>query len=361
MTLRRRRALLYGALLACTVAAPFVFENYVFQIAVLWVMILFALTWDIMGGQMGYNSLGNIAFFGAGMYICAIVQVGMYYDVAAYTAHFGAIKIDFTPDQYFTGFAVGVIAAGFGAMVLAVVFGWIVFGLRGPYFAIGTLGIALAAGELIGAWEYVGGGGGIALPPYPGEPDERSLFFYFLCLLFAVSVFFFLRWLYATRFGLATNAIRDDEEKAEGMGLHTKRYKTIGLAIAAFFLGLSGAVFGNMIGFVEPLEVAFPTVTFGIFMVVMCLLGGKGTLWGPVIGATLFHFVKEVTWTYMLGWQWVALGVLIIVTVVFFQQGIVGWMQLKWPELFGITVDENVTAEGEIDLDAGTTGREAAG
>ncbi len=181
-----------------------------------------------------------------------------------------------------------------------------------------------------------------------------------LCLIFAVVVFF-LRWLFATWFGLAGNAIRDDAEKAEGIGLPAKRYKTIGRAIAACFVGLSGAVFGNMIGFVEPLEVAFPTVTFGIFMVVMCLLGGKGTLWGPVIGATLFHFVKEVTWTYMLGWQWVALGVLIIVTVVFFQQGIVGWMQQKWPELFGITVDESVTAEGEIDLDAGPTRREAAG
>ena len=71
-----------------------------------------------------------------------------------------------------------------------------------------------------------------------------------------------------TRFGSAINAIRDDEEKAEGMGLHTKRYKTVAWSIAAFFLGISGGIFGNMIGFIEPLEVAFPTVTFGIFMVV---------------------------------------------------------------------------------------------
>jgi len=68
-------------------------------------------------------------------------------------------------------------------------------------------------------------------------------------------------------------------------------------------------------------------------------MGGKGTLLGPVIGATLFHIVKEVTWTYLLGWQWVALGLLIIVNVVFFQEGIMGWMQRKWPERFGITVD----------------------
>ena len=341
-----KQRVLCGAILIAGIAAPFVFPNYTFQLAVLWIMILFALTWDTMGGQMGYNSLGNILFFGAGMYICAVLQIGLYYDVAAYTAHFGAIKIDFTPTQYFTGLAVGVVAAAFSCIVLAVIFGWIVFGLRGPYFAIGTLGVALAAGELVGTWDYVGGGGGITVPIYPGEPDDRSLFFYFLCFLAAVATFAFLRWLYSTRFGLAINAIRDDEEKAEGMGVHTKRYKTIAWSTSAFFLGISGAIFGNMIGFIEPLEVAFPTVTFGIFMVVMALLGGKGTLWGPVIGATLFHVIKEVTWTYMLGWQWVALGALIIVNVVFFQQGIMGWAQDKWPELFGVTVDTETIAGG---------------
>jgi len=357
---RLRVAILYGVILLAGIVSPFLFEAYRFQIAVLWVMILFALTWDIMGGQMGYNSLGNIFFFGAGMYICAIVQVGLYYNVAEYTAHFGAVKVDFTTPQYFIGLAVGIVAAGIGAAVFAIVFGFIVFGLRGPYFAIGTLGIALAAGEAVGAWDYVGGGGGISLPNFPWQPDERSLMFYYICMAFAVVVFVFLRWLYGTRFGLAINAIRDDEEKAEGMGLHTKRYKTIALSLSAFFLGLSGAVFGNMIGFIEPLEVAFPTVTFGIFMIVMCLLGGKGTLWGPVIGATLFHAVKEVTWTELLGWQWVALGVLIIVNIVYFQQGIVGWMEERWPELFGITVQEGIITGDDIDLEVRPTGREAA-
>jgi branched-chain amino acid transport system permease protein len=129
------------------------------------------------------------------------------------------------------------------------------------------------------------------------------------------------------------------------MGVHTTRHKIVAWSVSAFFLGMSGAIFGNIIGFVEPLEVAFPTFTFGIFMVVMSLLGGKGTLWGPVIGATLFHVIKETTWTYMLGWQWVALGVLIIVNVVFFQQGILGWMQEKWPEKFGLVVEEDPVEE----------------
>jgi branched-chain amino acid transport system permease protein len=93
-----------------------------------------------------------------------------------------------------------------------------------------------------------------------------------------------------------------------------------------------------MTGFIEPLEVAYPTLTFGVLMVAMTLLGGKGTLWGPVLGATLLYSLKEVTWTYLLGWQWIALGLLIIVNVVYFQQGILGWLRERRPEWFGITV-----------------------
>jgi branched-chain amino acid transport system permease protein len=342
-------AALYGGIALAGIGAPFVFADYTFQLAVLWIMILFALTWDINGGQMGYNSLGNIFFFGAGMYICALTQVGLYYDIGQYTAASGAIKVDFTLAQYFNGLALGIAFAALGCVVLAVVFGKIVFGLRGPYFAIGTLGVALASAELMGTWGWVGGGGGISLPVYPGGPEDRSMLFYFLCFAAAAATFMFLRWLYGTSFGLAVNAIRDDEEKADAMGIHTTRYKTVAWAISGFFLGIVGAVFGNMIGFIEPLEVAFPTTTFGIFMVLMVLLGGKGTLWGPVIGAVLFHVIKEVTWTYLLGWQWIALGALIIVNVIFFQQGIMGWIQEKWPERFGLVVYRRTTISSQED------------
>ena len=352
------KSLLYGAILIAGFGAPKLFPGYTFAISGLWVMILFALTWDIMGGQMGYNSLGNIFFFGIGMYACVIVQVGLYYSVAAYTAPSGIVDVHFTPHQYYLGLTLGLIAAALLATAFALLFGQIMLGLRGPYFAIGTLGIALSAGELFGAWGYVGGGGGIALPTFPGDPTDRAYFFYVLCFLLVIAAFAFLKWLYSTRFRLVANAIRDDEEKAEAMGLHTKRYKNLGFAITAFFLGISGGLYGNMIGFIEPLEVAFPVVTFGIFMVVMCLIGGKGTLWGPIIGAALFHVIRQLTWTYMLGWQWVALGGLIIVSVVFFQQGIVGWVQEKWPERFGIRVDDQSAMDDA--LEAGPANKEAA-
>lgn len=331
---------LYIAVLVAGVAAPILFPAYTTQVAVLWMMILFALTWDMQGGQMGYNSLGNIFFFGAGMYISAVVQIGLFTDVGAYTSARGGEQLVLGYGEYFYALICGIILAGIGCVVLALVLSQIVFGLRGPYFAIGTLGVALSARELAGTWEWIGGGSGIAMPVYPGLPDERSLVFYSFLFVLAVLTFAFCRWLYSTRFGYAINAIRDDEEKAEAMGIHTMRHKTVSWCASGFFLGMSGAVFGNVTGFVEPLEVAFPTATFGIFMVVMSLLGGKGTLWGPVLGATVFHVIKEVTWTHLLGWQWVALGVLIVVNVVFFQQGILGWAREKWPRHFGIVVQE---------------------
>jgi len=177
------------------------------------------------------------------------------------------------------------------------------------------------------------------MPVYPGSGDGKAVFFNILCFSAALATLLFVKWLYSTRFGLAINAIRDDEGKAEAMGIHTLRHKTVAWAISAFFLGIAGGLFGNMTGFIEPLEVAFPVITFGIFMVAMALLGGKGTFWGPVLGAILFHTVKETTWTYFLGWQWVALGVIIILNVVFFQQGIMGWLQERYPGWFGIEVD----------------------
>ena len=183
------------------------------------------------------------------------------------------------------------------------------------------------------------------MPVFPGPPRERGLFFYAGFVLVAIVCYLFLRWLYGTRFGLALNAIRDDEDKAEALGLHTRRYKTVAWCTSAFFLGIAGALFGNMTGFIEPLEVAYPVLTFNIFMVAMPLLGGKGTLWGPILGAVLFDFLREATWTYLLGWQYVALGLLITVNVVYFQQGILGWVRTKKPEWFGERVeDSNVKA-----------------
>ena len=337
----RKTILTYLGLGLFGILGPVLFPAYTLSIAYLWMMVLMASTWDLLGGQMGYNSLGNIAFFGIGMYVSAIVQVSIFYPggVAEYTSAMGSIKPEFTATQYYYGIFLGLIAAGFVAMLFSLVFGSFMFGLRGPYFAIGSLGLAIAVAEITTTINYVGGASGISMPMFPGDIEFRSVFFYILCFLITVIAHFILRWLYSTQFGLAINAIRDDEDKAEAMGIPTRIYKQIGWGITAFFMGSIGAVAGNMAGFIDK-EVAYPIPTFGIFMVAMVLLGGKGTLWGPVLGAMIFHIVKETTWTYLLGWQWVALGLILIVNIVYFQQGIMGWLQSRYPEMFGIVVDK---------------------
>jgi branched-chain amino acid transport system permease protein len=317
-----RRWAPYGALVAFVLASPFLAPAYRTQMALLWVMIVFALTWDLLGGQMGYNSFGNVLFVGIGCYVCAVVQRD---------THFG----------YYGGLFVGMAAGALAAVVVAAIVGSGILGLRGHYFAIGTLGLGIAAGELAAGWDFIGGGGGMVPPLYPGALGGRETFFYFLCLALAVITFPVLRWLYAGRFGLAINAIRDDEDKAEAMGLRTTRYKTLAWCICALFLGLSGGAVGNLLGFIDPREVAFAGETFGVWMVLMAILGGKGTLWGPVIGAVIFHVTKELFWTYLLGWQRVALGLLIVVIVVFFPVGILGWARERWPERFGRNVEES--------------------
>jgi len=144
-----------------------------------------------------------------------------------------------------------------------------------------------------------------------------------------VATFALLRLLYSRRFGLVVNAIRDDEEKAEAMGLHTTRCKVVAWCVAAFFLGLAGGPTGSLVGFIDPRELAFAGPTFGVWMVLMAILGGRGSLWGPVVGAAIFHATQELFWTYLLGWQRVALGLLIVAIVLFFPQGIVGWIRQR--------------------------------
>lgn len=342
------KLVLYVVLLAFCAAAPFLLPTYGTQLATLWLMIIVALTWDMTGGQMGYNSLGNIFFYGTGMYVAAVIAISLVYNVGEYTNASGGGTFKFTSTQYFTGLIVGSIGAGLFCAVCAALIGVITFSLRGPYFAIGTLGVAIATGELVSNWDWIGGGQGIALPVYPGDLDEGKVFFYYLFAGLGIGLFIMLKWLYGTRFGAALNAIRDDEEKAEGMGIHTLRYKLVSWSIAAFFVGIAGAISGFQLIHFEPLETAYQTINLGIFMVVCVLLGGKGTLWGPVIGAIVFHVFKEVTWNYLLGWQWVALGALIVVIVVYFQEGIMGWLMRQKPEWFGIRVERKDDAGNAV-------------
>jgi branched-chain amino acid transport system permease protein len=336
----------YLALLATGLAAPFFFPAYQSQMAELWLFIVFALTWDLIGGQMGYNSFGNVVFLGVGMYACALTQVGLFYDISLYNQARGGGATIFTFDwqQYLEGLTVGLPVGAAIAALTAAFLGSLVLGMRGQYFAICTLGLGIAAGEIANGWDWIGAGSGMVPPNAPDAIGSLARFYYYFAMALAVLTFLVLRRLYATHFGLAINAIRDDEDKAESMGLRTTRIKVTAWIISAFFLGIAGGIMGNLKRFIDPVDTAFAGPTFGVWMVLMAILGGKGTLWGPVIGAIIFQVFKEVSWTYLLGWQRVALGLLIVLIVVFFPQGIMGFLRERFPARFGHRIEADSPA-----------------
>ncbi|TNF91738.1 MAG: branched-chain amino acid ABC transporter permease, partial [Gammaproteobacteria bacterium] len=123
--MNNRKAILYAVLLALTLILPFAMPDFRTQLATLWLMIIVALTWDMTGGQMGYNSLGNIFFYGTGMYVAGVVAIAMVYDVGAYTDASGGGIFKFTDQQYFTGMFLGILAAGLFCSVTAVIIGYL--------------------------------------------------------------------------------------------------------------------------------------------------------------------------------------------------------------------------------------------
>jgi branched-chain amino acid transport system permease protein len=336
-----KNTMLYGGLLVAGVFLPLALPAFQTQIAIMWMLVTFALTWDILGGRMGYNSFGNIVFFGVGMYAAAMTQHELYFDIGQFEVISDKINLQLTPVKYFLGLGLGVVVGAVVCVLLAWLLGSGVLRLRGHYFAICTLGLGVAVGEIAGGIDYIGAGSGISAPLFPLAMGPAGLFYSYYFFVLSAVTFLVLRWLYSTRFGLAINAIRDDEDKAEAMGLHTTRAKTVAWCVSAFFLSFAGAGFGHLNGFIDPLDVAFPGATFGVWMVLMAILGGKGTLWGPVLGAVVFHVTQEFFWTTLLGWQRVAMGLLIVAVVIFFPLGIMGWVRERWPERFGITVEEN--------------------
>ena len=315
--------------LAIVIVAPFVLPNNMSQLVDLMVFILLALGWDMLGGQMGYNSFGNILFFGIGMYLVASTQVWWGgFSLADYNSAKGGNLESFTvtPPVYVTSLIAGLLLAALINFLIGLIVGSQLLQTRGHYFAVGTLGLGVAAGEFAGTIGLLGGGSGMNFIQ-PPEGVTLSFLLYYLGIGVVVVFYLFLVWLHKTRFGLVMNAIRDNEDKAEAMGLPTARVKAIAWAVAAAFTAIAGGIYGAGKNFIDPTEVAFSLPTVGVWMLLMPLIGGKGTIWGPIIGAVAFQLFKEFFWTFLFGWQRVALGLLIVVIVVFFPDGIMGGLQ----------------------------------
>jgi branched-chain amino acid transport system permease protein len=253
--------------------------------------------WNIIGGYAGYPSFGNSVFYGLGAYGVAIAMV-----------------------QYKLPFWVGMLVGLGLGVAFAGVLGLAVLRLKGHYFAICTLGLALVMTAIVSNLEIAGGNIGLVLPLLRSE-----VLFYELALGLLVVTTLTIFWLSRSRFGLGLIAIRENEEGAAVMGVNTTLYKVLALMLSAAFTAAAGGIYAYYITFIDPAG-AFDVV-LNVKMIIMAVFGGPGSVLGPVAGAFILSVISEVLATKVTGIASMFFGIVIVVAVVFMPRGIAHLVQ----------------------------------
>jgi branched-chain amino acid transport system permease protein len=258
--------------------------------------ITMAESWNLLSGYTGYVSFGHVGFFGVGSYAAAIM-----------ITRFG---VNWLAASFFGGMA---------ATVVALVIGWPALRLRGPYFAIVMLGFAGVLKNAVILWKDVTQGGmGISLPPILNTKPV-----YYFMLASALSIVCLTYVISRSKFGLRLISIREDEDAASAMGINVTFYKIVAFLLSAFFTGLVGGAFAWYSSFIEPGSTF--DIKVSIELIIMALLGGAGTVLGPVIGAAIIVLGGEYFWSQFPLLHQAVLGVLIVVVVLFIPEGVVGF------------------------------------
>lgn len=253
-------------------------------------------SWNLIGGYTGYVSFGNVVFFGLGCYT-----------TAALWQHWHLQNVTL---------AIGI--AMIAAVAFAIVLGIPILRLRGHYFAIATLGIALATQEIIANVDWLGAGAGSTVR----SVESYLTYFFHMWLVCAASML--ATYLIArSKLGYAFVAIRENEEAAAVLGVDATRYKVIAWAISAAMAAAAGAVFAGANGFIDP-PTAFATDD-NVFPVVMALLGGVGTVAGPLIGALILTAINETLWSHFPQIHTLFFGAIIVLVVLFLPRGLL-WL-----------------------------------
>jgi branched-chain amino acid transport system permease protein len=297
------RALLVGALVALPVVAlvPLHATGYWMNLLTqLFIFSTLATAWNIIGGYTGYAAFGNIAFFGGGAYVTAELM---------------------TRGEW--SFVPAMLVGGLAMLLYGALIGLPVLRLRGHYFAIATLGVAIATRELCNNLELFGASRPINLP----LKNDPNLFYYVALGLLVVSII--VTFLIArSKLGFGLVAIRENEDAALVMGINTTMYKVIAFALSALLSGLAGGVYAYWHSTIDP-----PTVfdlTTNVRLIIMAVLGGIGTPLGPVIGAALLTFIQETLWKNFTNLHAVLFGAAIVVVVLLMPRGIVYLIRQKF-------------------------------
>lgn len=282
---------------------PIALPDSQYEQSVLIVCFLFAIMasgWNIISGFAGYVSLGHSVFLGIGMYTGSIL--GQYFNL---------------PTYYF--FLVAMLVS----VLTAVIIGAIILRTKSHSFVIITIALLLSVQLIFSNWRsFTGGAEGIIFrsPSWVRQLGNMPYYYMFFAIfILTVSLVWFIT---RSRLGAGFIAIRDDEAKAGSIGINTTQYKIIAYGLSAAPFGLAGAVYAQYLGFVNPIG-AF-NVLLSVYLVLSALVGGKGTLWGPVLGGFIIALANEVATVSSGGIsaRVLIMGIILVATVMFLPQGI---------------------------------------
>jgi branched-chain amino acid transport system permease protein len=268
---------------------------------------LLAQAWNILGGYGGQFSFGHALFFGTGAYVQAIAQLN--HGINAWAA---------------LGMAVGA-AAAVGLFVGALTFR---YGLKGSYFALVTLAFAEVFRILAVSFDFTGGGVGLMLPLKEsfGNLQFGSRKGYIVLVLgFVVAALLVTAWLRHSRFGAQLQAVRDNEDAARAIGVDPFRVKLGAIGLSGGFMGAGGAFYVQVFQYVDP-AIGFGPAT-SVEALVAAIVGGMGTLWGPLLGAAVLHLLAEFTrnlFGQLPGLNMVIYGSVLVLIVMFLPRGLSG-------------------------------------
>jgi branched-chain amino acid transport system permease protein len=302
----RRVALILAlaiVLLFPLIAIP-VFSSYayVMQVGMLILMwISLSSSWNILGGFAGYISLGHGVFYAIGGYSAGLAL-----------AHWGISPFLFLP------------IAGLAATAVGFLAGLITLRTRGPAFIVATIAMLFLFLLWFDNWNFIGASSGLDLPLIQFPVRFLKVPFYYAMALSAIGAVYLSYRVAHSKFGLGLRAISQDETKAEVAGINTRWYKVWAFALSAFFIGTAGAIYGYSLTHLRPLT--FFAVAVAARMVLMAIIGGRGTVAGPVLGAILIIGVNEfaVRQFGQSELNIVFIGVILVAALLFFPQGIVG-------------------------------------
>lgn len=298
-----RRTLLFALpLLIILLLMPTGVDAYWLRLGTTMLMYgVLAMSWNFIGGMAGYPSFASAAFFGLGAYAGAVAQ------------------------KYGLPMVVAWSLAGAVAALFAAALGFALLRLRGHYFAIASLVVAEVLREIVNsATNLTGGGMGLNIPvPQMASIADQARFFYYAMLGVAVLAFGAVLVTQRSRLGFGLRCIQQNESAADMLGVNTTLYKVNAFILSGVFVGVAGAVYASWVHYIEPPDVF--DVLYSIKPIVMVLLGGAGTLFGPLIGAALFLSLEELVWRNYLSVHTGVLGLLIVLLVLFLPKGILAF------------------------------------